>query len=75
MKHIALKKNTTDQQCAGFVASIGCPRRLELCNDFGRRINKRRRFQYDHEIKPWGERFDRSARIAADQALHRWIAA
>lgn len=33
-----LKKNTTDLQCAGLVASIGCPRRLEICNGFGRKL-------------------------------------
>ncbi len=37
-----LRKNTTDLQCAGLVASIGCPRRLEICNEFGRKLTRRR---------------------------------
>lgn len=31
-------KNTTATQCAGFVASIGCPHRLEICHDYGRAL-------------------------------------
>lgn len=70
-----VQRTTTDTQLANFVVSIGCPRRLELCNEFGRKINKRRRFKYDHESKPWGERFDRRARLEADPMLSRWLAA
>ena len=32
-----MKRKTTELQCAGLVASIGCPRRLEICNELGRR--------------------------------------
>lgn len=31
-----LTKSTTDTQCGNFIVSIGCPRRLEICNEFGR---------------------------------------
>lgn len=37
-----LTKNTTDLQCASFVASIGCPRHLEVCQEFGRKLKRRR---------------------------------
>lgn len=37
-----LAKNTTASQCAAFVASIGCPRHLEICQDFGRKLSRRR---------------------------------
>lgn len=70
-----IKRNTNDNQLGGFVASIGSPRRLELCNEFGRKIDKRRRFKYDHESKPYTQRFDRAAKIAADPTLARWLAA
>ena len=33
--NIATGKATSDGHCAGLVASIGCPRRLEICNSFG----------------------------------------
>lgn len=32
---IVATKTTNDGHCAGLVASIGCPRRLEICNSFG----------------------------------------
>ena len=32
---IVATKATNDGHCAGLVASIGCPRRLEICNSFG----------------------------------------
>ena len=33
--NISATKATNDGHCAGLVASIGCPRRLEICNSFG----------------------------------------
>ncbi|NHQ93347.1 hypothetical protein [Janthinobacterium lividum] len=33
--NISAAKTTNDSHCAGLVASIGCPRRLEICNSFG----------------------------------------
>ena len=33
--NIGATKATNDGHCAGLVASIGCPRRLEICNSFG----------------------------------------
>ena len=42
MRKPALKKNTTNLQCAGLVARIGCPRIWEICNDFGRKLSRRR---------------------------------
>jgi len=32
---IVATKTTNDGHCAGLVASIDCPRRLEICNSFG----------------------------------------
>jgi len=31
-----MKRKTTELQCAGLVASIGCPRHLEIYNELGR---------------------------------------
>lgn len=42
MRKPAPKRNTTNLQCAGLVASIGCPRIWEICNDFGRKLSRRR---------------------------------
>lgn len=58
-----LRKNTTDLQCAGLVASIGCPRRLEICNDFGRKLTRRRLHYVESDLAA-ANRTERS-RIAA----------
>ncbi len=42
---IVATKTTNDGHCAGLVASIGCPRRLEICNSFGATL-PRGRLQY-----------------------------
>lgn len=54
-----LRKNTTALQCAGFVASIGCPRHLEICQDFGRKL-KRRRYVFRTEEAAAQRRRDRA---------------
>ncbi|MDN2710650.1 hypothetical protein O0880_14590 [Janthinobacterium sp. SUN118] len=43
--NISAAKTTNDSHCAGLVASIGCPRRLEICNSFGASL-PRGRLQY-----------------------------
>jgi hypothetical protein len=58
-----LRKKTTDLQCAGLVASIGCPRRLEICNEFGRKL-PRRRLRYTESDLAAQQRMERS-RVAA----------
>lgn len=43
--NISAAKTTNDSHCAGLVASLGCPRRLEICNSFGADL-PRGRLQY-----------------------------
>ncbi|WP_219117113.1 hypothetical protein [Janthinobacterium sp. UMAB-56] len=45
ISNISAAKTTNDGHCAGLVASIGCPRRLEICNSFGASL-PRGRLQY-----------------------------
>lgn len=65
-----LRKNTTDLQCAGLVASIGCPRRLEICNEFGRKL-PRRRLHYTESHQAAENRMARS-RAAAEASGWIW---
>jgi len=44
-----MKRKTTELQCAGLVASIGSPRRLELCSELGRRQLPAGPFRYRTE--------------------------
>jgi len=64
-----LRKNTTALQCAGLVASIGCPRRLEICNEFGRKLSRRRLNYVESELAA----ANRAARSHAAALASGWI--
>jgi hypothetical protein len=51
-----MKRKTTELQCAGLVASIGCPRRLEICNELGRRALPTGQLRYRTEQQRVTER-------------------